>query len=200
MQYLAERCSVMKMNFLTIRIVLLGILCLFLLNPVIASSAPKVGDRFGNWTFACMAIGPDKTKCGLTQDITSRNSRKLILKATLGYIGKGGELVLLFRTPLNLYLPTGVVINIDSGRERPMMLQQCKKNGCIAAARISQSFQEELFSGSRMLVKFKIILKEGIIGIPVKINLSSTRKGILALEKSRIGDGYNKKKEQLPIF
>jgi invasion protein IalB len=190
----------MKMHFLTIRIVLLGVMYLLLLSPGIGLAAPKVGDRFGNWTFACMAIGPGNTKCGLTQDVVSRSSGKRILKATLGYLGKSGELILVLRTPLNLYLPTGVVANIDSGLKRRMVLQQCKKNGCIAVAKISQSFQDELFLGSRMRIKFKIILKEGIVGIPVKINLNGTQKGIQALEKSRIGDGYNQKNEQLPIF
>ncbi|MBF0193997.1 MAG: invasion associated locus B family protein [Magnetococcales bacterium] len=193
----------MKMNFLGINMVVLGLLVyIALFIPTMGFTAPQVGDKFGSWTFSCKALGPSNTKCGLTQSIVSRSSRKLILRANLGFIGKKGELLLVLRTPLNLYLKAGVMVKVDSGPKRNMILHQCKKSGCVAMYNVSQSFRNELILGNKLLVKFKLILKEGIVGIPVKINLNGVQKGINELEKSQAGKRYTiiQENDQLPIF
>ncbi|MBF0453410.1 MAG: invasion associated locus B family protein [Magnetococcales bacterium] len=178
------------------------LLLLLLLLPTQGESAPKVGDRFGAWTFSCKAMGPGKTRCGLIQQVQTRRSGKTILYATLGYAGKGGRLVLMLRTPLNIYLPTGVQVGIDSGPLQSAPLQQCKKKGCVALLKISNTLLEAFYSGTQMRVVFRVILKEGVVAVPVKLMLNGLKNGILALEGSDRKENriYREKETESLVF
>jgi invasion protein IalB len=181
---------------------MMAFLLVTLLLSSIVEAGPRVGDRFGDWVFSCKAYGPGETKCALTQEMRLKKGGKRILWVSLGYVGKANVLALMIRAPLNSFLPSGVQVKVDSGRQNKMLFQQCKKEGCITIKKISKNFRDELSRGNKLTAQFKLILKKGTIKIPVSISLRGTERGLLALEgKTSSGPGRgSNKKPQSPIF
>jgi invasion protein IalB len=156
-----------------------------LLLPAVGEAGPKVGDKFGRWTFTCKAYGPGETKCALVQEVRLKKggrSGKRLLLATMGYIGSSNVLALAVRTPLNAYLPTGVVISVDSGRQRTIPFRQCKTDGCASVVKITRQFRDELTKGKKLHVRFKLILKKGLLKVPASVSLHGISRGFSALD------------------
>ncbi len=171
------------------------ILGLLMLTGSTGSEAgPRVGDKFGSWTFLCKAYGPGETKCALVQELRlKKNGRsgKHLLAVNLGYIGSANVLALSLRTPLNAYLPAGVSINIDSGKRKKVPYRQCKTTGCVGMLKVSGKLRDELRRGLKMNVIYTLIMKKGVVKVPVSVSLRGVSAGLQALDGDSISPSDN---------
>ena len=119
-----------------------------------AHAAPKVGDRFGDWVFGCMALAEGKTACALTQTIVSKKDNRRIVKFSLAHNEKKGALVLTAVLPLGIHLPSGASGAIDQGRAFQYTLETCLQFGCIATYAVDGSFLKAMQSGQKLNINF----------------------------------------------
>jgi invasion protein IalB len=177
-------------------------LLLLLTFSMVAQAGPKVGDKFGAWTFSCKAIGPGETKCGLAQNVIfKRGGKPVFLSVTVAYNDSNNVLSMALKTPLYSYLTSGISMSIDSGYGKKVPFQQCKKGGCIGVFKINKKFRNALILGRTLKTEFKVILNKVVYKVPGSISLRGMAKGLVALDGGKIPLGEEKvDKYQYPVF
>ena len=125
-----------------------------------AVPAPKagarVGEKIGDWTFQCLAVSATQNVCALTQVLGNPKTNRRILALTMRPAGKDNKLLFLAQAPLGVFLPAGLVGKIDDREQFNFSWQRCTRQGCQAAAAISDARKAALMSGKNLLLGFKI--------------------------------------------
>jgi len=120
-----------------------------------AQTQPKVGDRFGNWVFECVALGEGKTACALTAPIVSKTDNRRIVQLSLGRNEAKGGVVLTAFLPLGIHLPSGASGAIDQGKPFQFTLETClPQRGCIGTYAANSEFLKALQSGQNLNIRF----------------------------------------------
>ena len=162
--------------------------CAALLAAAVLTGAQKAaparqGDRFGDWTLACEAPGPARIRCAAVQELTLEDGAARILRLTLGRLGARGEMALVALLPLGIYLPSGVALKVDGGRQIPMRMQTCARAGCEAALRVDAALLAALKRGRTLFVGFKGGPEAGTVTVPA--SLAGISRAIAALDAKR---------------
>ncbi|MES9870954.1 MAG: invasion associated locus B family protein [Sedimenticola sp.] len=159
----------------TLHLLLALLLCL----PAVATSAPKPGDRFGNWIYEC-ETRDQKEVCAITQTITIKENQARVLKLTLGKLGKENRLVLAALLPLGIYLPAGVAGKVDGANQFPITLRTCTQHGCEAVIQVDDHLRWKMKAGKELIIGFVTRPGTGTFTIPV--SLEGTTAGLDALD------------------
>jgi invasion protein IalB len=133
--------------------------------PQLAVAEAKVGDRFGDWVYECLAIAENKTVCSLSQTIMSDKQNKRIVKFNLGRNEKTKSLDFVALLPLGIKLPAGVSLAIDAGKAYPLTIKTCIQQGCIATYPADSNFIKALQGGQKLNISFT----GGVSDTPVTI-------------------------------
>ena len=162
--------------------------CAALLAAAVLTGAQKAapvrqGDRFGDWTLACEAQGPSRTRCAAVQELTLEDGAARILRLTLGRLGARGEMALVALLPLGVYLPAGVALKVDGGRQIAMRMQTCARAGCEAALRVDDALMAALKRGRTLFVGFKGGPATGTVTVPA--SLDGISRAIAAIDLKR---------------
>ncbi|MBF0421553.1 MAG: invasion associated locus B family protein [Magnetococcales bacterium] len=145
----------------------------------------NVGEKFGPWSFSCTAVGVDKTRCGLVQVLTIKETGKNIVKVILGYLGKNNELVLIIHTPMNIFLDTGVLVKVDQGKQFKTALQRCQPQACIAALQVKPEFFTELTTGTSLKIGF-VLWSEKKIPFIIPVPLKGIAEGMAKIKQETV--------------
>lgn len=120
-----------------------------------APTQAKVGDRFGNWAFECVALGEAKTACALTYAIISKAENRRVVQLSLGRSEAKGGVVLTAFLPLGIHLPSGASGTIDQGKPFQFTLETClPQRGCIGTYPVSGELLKSLQSGQNLNIRF----------------------------------------------
>ncbi len=134
-----------------LRTAIAGLLCL----PALAHAQVKVGDRFGDWVFQCVAIAEGKTACALTYAIISKRDNRRVAQLSLGRNEAKGGVVLTAFLPLGLYLPAGASGTFDQGKPFPFTLETClPREGCIGTVAVGADFLKSLKGAKQLEIRF----------------------------------------------
>lgn len=136
---------------LLLRAAVTALLCL----PFLVQAQAKVGDRFGDWVFECVALAEGKTACALTYLIVSKKDNQRIAQLSLGRHEAKGGIVLTAFLPLGIYLPAGASGSIDQGKPFQFTLETClPRQGCIGTFSVNVDFLKSLRSAKQLDIGF----------------------------------------------
>ena len=108
------------------------------------------------WSARCSATTRDAAlDCQLEQRAVVTETGQLLLLVTIAVPGESRQPALSVRTPLQMFLPAGVRIDID-GRNA----QTCDPQGCYARAPISNALLEAMFKGLKLNIIIESINRQ----------------------------------------
>jgi invasion protein IalB len=81
--------------------------------------------------------------------------------------------VMMLQTPLGLYLPAGIAIDVDGKLEQKFEVQTCDANGCYAGAPISEELLAGMFRGQGLNLSIQNLGRQ-------KITMTATLVGFTA--------------------
>lgn len=120
-----------------------------------AQAQARVGDRFGNWVFECVALAEGKTACALTYAIVSKVDNRRVVQLSLGRNELKGGIVLTAFLPLGIHLPSGASGAIDQGKPFQYTLETClPQRGCVGTYAVSGDFLKSLQGGQSLNIRF----------------------------------------------
>ena len=136
-----------------------------------AQAPAKVGDRFGNWVFECVALGEGKTACALTYTIVSKADNRRIVQLSLGRNETKGGIVLTAFLPLGIHLPSGASGTIDQGKPFQYTLETClPQRGCIGTYAVSGDFLKALQGGQQLNIGFTAVSNQQVVSVSAALN------------------------------
>lgn len=110
-------------------------------------------DASGDWTVECDR--DNELRCYLRQSILSQGTGQQVFEAALGYLGDPASgPVLVLSAPLGIYLPDGLLLQVDDGPVRRAMFARCNPRGCHAEIAADLAMLEELRRGVMLSVGF----------------------------------------------
>ncbi|CAK0750824.1 hypothetical protein WCLP8_2150003 [uncultured Gammaproteobacteria bacterium] len=117
-----------------------------------AETAPEKGKVFGDWIVDCETPKDKPQICFLSQEQTQKEGGGRVLKFSLGKLGPKGEVMVVAILPLGISLPAGAALRIDAKDQKPMILQQCTGEGCVATMVLDKATVDALKAAKEMLV------------------------------------------------
>ncbi len=169
------------MNALRTTAALAIIACLGIVSARAQDSAPKVGERIGDWVFQCQALSATNTVCGLIQNIADRGTQRQVLSVAVRPIGQEDRLAMIVTAPLGIFLGSGIGGKIDEGKQFAFNLQSCTQRGCQGALELKDQLLDDLKKGDRLIVGYKARPDTQTIAIPV--SLKGFTAGLEAIQK-----------------
>jgi invasion protein IalB len=141
------------------------------------AKGPEAGKVFSDWVIDCEQAPDGKQQCFASQTQTmqqpgqqqGQSQTGRLLKLSVGYIGAGGKPAMVAILPLGLYLPAGVAYQVEGQEQKPMVLQRCLAEGCIAAAELDEAVLGHMRKGKNLNVGFKGDANGQTLVIPVSL-------------------------------
>lgn len=116
-------------------------LCSLLLLPLVAQAKPQPGKQFGDWMVECEAAPDGKQRCFLSQTQTLQQQQQSgrLIRLSIGYIGPDNKPAMVAILPLGIWLPAGAAYQVEGQPQKPLVLQRCLGEGCVAAAELDEA-------------------------------------------------------------
>ena len=113
------------------------------------------------WSARCSATTRDAAlDCQLEQRAVVTETGQLLLLVTIAVPGESRQPALSVRTPLQMFLPAGVRIDIDGRNAQKLDFQTCDPQGCYARAPISNALLEAMFKGLKLNIIIESINRQ----------------------------------------
>jgi invasion protein IalB len=135
-----------------------GFACLLvaLWVPNISLATPKLGERFGDWTYGCSGKDDKKDNCFLSQTIVEKTTNKSVLILQLARNEQSKDLVLTAILPLGIHFPANVMASIDGKEAFKFTLLSCLNIGCIGTYAPDRGGKSALNMGKALDIKFSV--------------------------------------------
>jgi invasion protein IalB len=134
-------------------------------QPDVKASPPAAGaaDSQPTWSSQCSAEGRSETlDCAVVHRLFITNTGQLIGSVTIRMPGDTKEPVMMIQTPLGLFLPAGVSIDVDEKKPQRLELQTCDENGCYAGSPVSDDLLAKMRRGQKFNIGFQNLNKQQI--------------------------------------
>jgi invasion protein IalB len=116
-----------------------------------------------NWVSRCVATARQAAlECSIEQRLIMQNTSQLVAAVTVRMPADTGKPVMMLQTPLGLYLPAGITIDIDGATEQQFELQTCDNNGCYAGAPVSEELLANMARGQKLNLRFQNLNRQPI--------------------------------------
>ena len=159
-------------EFVSLNIFKFACLMLVLSLPNASVASPKLGDRFGDWTYGCSGKEDKKENCFLSQTIVEKATNKSVLILQFARNEQTKDLVLTAIMPLGIHFPAAVVANIDNKEAFKFTLLSCLNIGCIGTYAPDRTGKNALFAGKTLDIKFAVdagkkpvVIKASLLGL-----------------------------------
>jgi invasion protein IalB len=129
----------------------------------LTSTEPKVGDRFGDWVFACRALAENKTACELAQVIVTEKNQK-IARLSVTKNNQTNKLLLTALVPLGVNIPAGVSGLIDQTK-LSFTLEACIAAGCIANAPLDMQILKSNNAEQKFTINFNLGQNQKVVTV-----------------------------------
>ncbi len=131
--------------------------------PAVAQDAPAAPAQGGaaapaqeNWISRCVANARQTPlECSIEQRLLMANTGQLVAAVTVRMPTDANQPVMMIQTPLGLYLPAGLAINVDGASEQALELQTCDANGCYAGSPVSEALLSAMTRGQKLNLVFQ---------------------------------------------
>ena len=139
------------------------ILFIFMIGCFLESSA-------SSWNINCSPSGKrTPSECTMQQEIIMKNSQLPVLQLTFAKLNKETPPHALLIVPLGIYLPGGVVIQIDDNPGKTFPVERCDPDGCHLFMSLTNSTLNQLFLGKLLTVSF---FDSDRVRIKIPVNLN----------------------------
>jgi invasion protein IalB len=130
--------------------------------PAVGGDTAAAGQR-ENWASRCVAIGRDAAlECSIEQRLIMQTTSQLVAAVTVRMPSDTRRPVMMLQTPLGLYLPAGVTIDIDGAGEQKFELQTCDNNGCYAGNPVSDDLIASMMRGQNLNIRFQNLNRQPV--------------------------------------
>lgn len=155
-----------------IRPLLAAIMILPLLLSVPVQAKPERGKTFGDWVVDCETTADGKESCFISQTQTMQQQQQQsgrLIKLSVGYIGPQGKPAMVAILPLGIWLPTGAAYQVEGQAQKPLVMQRCVAEGCIASAELDEAALGQMRKANSLAVGLKGDPNGQTITIPVSL-------------------------------
>jgi len=139
--------------------------------------------QFKDWMYQCGGEGLKDDQCYIVQNIYIQESGLRLLGMAVGYLGPDDNPWLFFTLPLGIYLPAGMIFNIDDGDVHKQPIRVCLPDGC----KTNISLDKKLLWALKKGKKAKVAFLDGNTQkqITVEVSLNGFSKGFGALRMTQ---------------
>ncbi|MDQ0317273.1 invasion associated locus B family protein [Amorphus orientalis] len=122
-----------------------------LVGPAAAQTEQEGGGEELPWSSRCTSASRDApATCQIEQRAVITETGQLLLLVTIAVPGDSRQPILNIRTPLQLFLPAGVNIDIDERNAQKLNYQTCDQQGCYARMDISNALLDAMIKGGKL--------------------------------------------------
>lgn len=125
----------------------LGLSFVVLVSPG-ATLAAKDGDTFDAWTMRCEKVeesGPEQ--CHVFQNAKDDGSGRDVAQMAVGRVPNDPKPLVIVSLPLGVYLPPGVLIQVDDKKPIRIPIEVCDPAGCRAGFPLNEEVQAAFKAG-----------------------------------------------------
>lgn len=157
----------------------------YFVGPSFAAEPKSIPvQRFNDWYFRCperpVGEGVTKRYCEVVQVAQNKDGNRLltlgITRAARPVDGKPWIVTLI--TPLNVYLPADISLQIDRGKPESHAYRNCNEGGCWVIINASGDMVGRLKRGNQATIRFQTVRQKNI---NVRVSLSGVTKALEAL-------------------
>lgn len=110
------------------------------------------------WTSTCTAPGRGlPAECVLQQRAFISKTRRVIGMIAIRVPSETKKPAMTIQTPLGMFLPAGVDVDIDGDMAQNYPFQTCNRNGCFVGFPIPDKLLAGMFKGGRLNVSFQYV-------------------------------------------
>jgi len=151
------------MKFLSLLLLLTWPLCTVAQDTTAPASLAETRDpvitNFKDWTLQCLPPeGEQPETCAMVQELRVKSGKRLLaLQITeTGTVVRqdGPSLVAVFSLPLGVYLPSGVIMEIEGKPPLKLEYERCDRGGCYAGVVLGEILTTALREGVEGKVRF----------------------------------------------
>ena len=125
-------------------------------QPPAGATAEPSSEPDAPWSARCISATRDAPlNCQIEQRAVVTETGQLLLLVTIAVPGDSRQPVITIRTPLQLFLPAGVRIDVDGRNAEKLEFRTCDQQGCYVRNPISNATLDAMFKG----LKLNIILE-----------------------------------------
>ena len=124
-----------------------------------STSVAKNGNA--GWAVDCTGQGTG-TDCQVSKTMTVKETGQRILMVVVKKDRQSGIPHVLLALPHKIFLPAGIILQVDSQLPKEMDIETCDERACYASARIAQAFLTNMGSGAAMHVTFQNLLRKPV--------------------------------------
>jgi|SRR5579864_373600 len=116
-----------------------------------SSTAPEA-----NWITRCGSqTRTGSLECSMEQSAFKTDTRQLVAMFSIRIPSDTRAPVLMVQTPLGVFLPGGLQMQVDDGKAVDLPLQMCDGSGCYAGTPLTDQFSEQLQRGTLLHLSFQ---------------------------------------------
>lgn len=125
--------------------------------------------RAVTWATQCNATVRDgEISCFMEQKIALRESGQLVVAITIQVPPETRVPSVVIQVPLGVFLPGGVIAQVDDGLAQTYEIKTCDQAGCYAGDPLSSALLTAMETGETLNIKFQNFSQEEIV-IPVPL-------------------------------
>ncbi|HEV7719516.1 MAG TPA: invasion associated locus B family protein [Arsenicitalea sp.] len=137
-------------------------------ETVLGGNAEPSAPPAAVWETRCVSDGRQVVAdCSIVQRAVVQKTGQLVGMVTVR-TAPGGKPTLLTSTPLGLFIPGGVNVDVDGTSPQKLDLQTCDRNGCLASLAISDGLLGAMQKGQKFNVSFQGMNKQ-MVTLPMSL-------------------------------
>ena len=134
-----------------------------------AQEADDQAAQVDNWVTQCnTAVRAGEISCFMEQQIALRDSGQLVVSVTIQIPPDTRTPTVVIQVPLGVFLPAGVIVQVDDGIAQPYEIKTCDQGGCYVGEPLANDFVLAMENGQNLNIKFQNFSQEEIV-IPVSL-------------------------------
>jgi invasion protein IalB len=128
--------------------------------------------QFQDWAVRCGRLAEGAAEaCEMLQQRQDEQGQT-VLAIAVGDVPNNDSPGMLIILPLGIWLPPGVVVKVDGGKEVPARIERCERRGCQVELLLEPDVLTVLKSGREANVLFQIYDQSGqpkVVGVPFSL-------------------------------
>lgn len=122
------------------------------------------------WATKCTSVGRKETlDCSVEQTVVLTKTRQFLLSVVVRLPPKTREPGMMIHLPLGLFLPAGVILQLEGQKPQQLQVQTCDSKGCYVGTAVSSSMLAALKQNKHLTIIFEDLPKNKIsVPVPLK--------------------------------
>jgi invasion protein IalB len=115
------------------------------------------------WVSRCVSASRQSpVECSMEQTAALTNTGQVLAAVTVRVPADTRQPVMMVQLPVGLYLPAGLVLQVDESKPQTIPLQTCDVKGCYAGMQVNPELLSALKGGKRLTMTFEDLAKHNI--------------------------------------